>query len=260
MPLSRCSLITCTLPFAVCPFNTQGIKTLAIACMRIYLNRVSIGYIRVQSTYASMIESIVLRTQIAWEYIYSYPLPVLAHTVASLSGNGTAVNTFYSKSNHLSVPADNSLTPNHDTIYSQAELDLSQVMGMSYMCTLASCVPMYCACEQDAHSGDLCCHCSTFECRSMLSNTHDDMLHPCTDVTRQASFAVCCMQGPQIVTVPQFDVPSRYWIVPFLDAYLNYYGAIGSDFNSTPGQYLVVGRSKGQACTPQAHCSQCHEL
>ncbi|KAA6420889.1 MAG: hypothetical protein FRX49_09030 [Trebouxia sp. A1-2] len=191
-----------------------------------------------------MIESIVLRTQIAWEYIYSYPLPVLAHTVASLSGNGTAVNTFYSKSNHLSVPADNSLTPNHDTIYSQAELDLSQVMGMSYMCTLASCVPMYCACEQDAHSGDLCCHCSTFECRSMLSNTHDDMLHPCTDVTRQASFAVCCMQGPQIVTVPQFDVPSRYWIVPFLDAYLNYYGAIGSDFNSTPGQYLVVGRNE----------------
>ncbi|DBA92269.1 TPA: hypothetical protein ACH3X2_003703 [Trebouxia sp. C0005] len=114
--------------------------------------------------------------QIAWEYIYSYPLPVLAHTVASLSGNGTAVNTFYSKSNHLSVPADNSLTPNHDTIYSQAELDLSQ--------------------------------------------------------------------GPQIVTVPQFDVPSRYWIVPFLDAYLNYYGAIGSDFNSTPGQYLVVGRNE----------------
>ncbi len=73
-------------------------------------------------------------------------------------------------------------------------------------------------------------------------------------------FVVCCMQGPQIVTVPKFDVPNRYWIVPFLDAYLNYYGAIGSDFNSTPGQYLVVGRSKGQACTPQAHCSLCHEL
>ena len=51
-------------------------------------------------------------------------------------------------------------------------------------------------------------------------------------------------QGPQIVTVPQFDTPQRYWIVPFVDAYLNYYGAIGSDFNSTAGQYLVVGRSE----------------
>ncbi len=81
----------------------------------------------------------MLRKQIAWEYIYSYPLPVLAHTVASLSGNGTAVNTFYSKSNHLSVPADNSLTPNHDTIYSQAELDLSQVMIMSSKATYACC-------------------------------------------------------------------------------------------------------------------------
>ena len=65
--------------------------------------------------------------QIAWEYIYSYPLPVLAKTVASVSANGTAINTFHSKSNHLTIPADNSLTPNHDTIYSQAWLDLSQV-------------------------------------------------------------------------------------------------------------------------------------
>ena len=65
--------------------------------------------------------------QIAWEYIYSYPLPVLAKTLASVSANGTAINTFYSKSNHLAVPSDNSLTPNHDTIYSQAWLDLSQV-------------------------------------------------------------------------------------------------------------------------------------
>ncbi len=98
-----------------------------------HLNRVALAYIRVENTCSSLsfFESLILRTQIAWEYIYSYPLPVLAHTVASLSGNGTAVNTFYSKSNHLSVPADNSLTPNHDTIYSQAELDLSQVMIMS---------------------------------------------------------------------------------------------------------------------------------
>ena len=52
------------------------------------------------------------------------------------------------------------------------------------------------------------------------------------------------LQGPQIVTVPEFDTPNRYWIVPFLDAYLNYYGAIGSYFNSSAGQYLVVGRGK----------------
>ncbi len=55
------------------------------------------------------------------------------------------------------------------------------------------------------------------------------------------------MQGPQIVTVPKFETLSRYWIVPFLHAYLSYYGAIGSAFNSTPGQSLVVGRSKAQA-------------
>ena len=61
------------------------------------------------------------------------------------------------------------------------------------------------------------------------------------------------LKGPQIVTVPKFDTPSRYWIVPFLDAYLNYYGAIGSYFNSTAGQYLVVGRSKNA-------CSIYHEL
>ena len=32
------------------------------------------------------------------------------------------------------------------------------------------------------------------------------------------------LQGPQIITVPEFDTPKRYWIVPFLDAYLNFYG------------------------------------
>lgn len=56
--------------------------------------------------------------------------------------------------------------------------------------------------------------------------------------------ALCMLQGPQIVTVPEFDTPKRYWIVPFLDAYLNYYGAIGSYFNSSAGQYLIVGRGK----------------
>ncbi len=54
------------------------------------------------------------------------------------------------------------------------------------------------------------------------------------------------LQGPQIITVPRFDTPARYWIVPFSDAYYNIWGAIGSHFNSTAGQYLVVGRSKPQ--------------
>ena len=52
------------------------------------------------------------------------------------------------------------------------------------------------------------------------------------------------LQGPQFITVPEFDTPRRYWIVPFLDAYLNFYGAIGSDYNSSAGEYLVVGRGK----------------
>lgn len=53
-----------------------------------------------------------------------------------------------------------------------------------------------------------------------------------------------CVQGPQIISVPQFDTPRRYWIVPFVDNYFNFWGAIGSDFNSSAGDYLVVGRGK----------------
>ena len=70
--------------------------------------------------------------QIAWEYIYSYPLPVLTKSLARVSLNGTAINTLSSRSNHLSIPSDNGLTPNHDTIYTQGWLDLSQVM--SHLC------------------------------------------------------------------------------------------------------------------------------
>lgn len=55
---------------------------------------------------------------------------------------------------------------------------------------------------------------------------------------------IFALQGPQVVTVPQFDNPKRYWIVPFLDAYLNFYGALGSAYNTTAGSYLVVGPSK----------------
>ncbi len=51
------------------------------------------------------------------------------------------------------------------------------------------------------------------------------------------------MQGPQLLTVPAFET-GRYWIVPLSDSYLNFYTAIGSHFNSTAGQYLVVGPGK----------------
>ena len=50
------------------------------------------------------------------------------------------------------------------------------------------------------------------------------------------------MQGPQIITVPAFD--SRYWLLPLQDAYTNTYAALGSDYNTQAGQYLVVGRSE----------------
>ena len=55
------------------------------------------------------------------------------------------------------------------------------------------------------------------------------------------------MQGPQLLTVPAFET-GRYWIAPFSDSYLNFYTAIGSHFNSTAGQYLVVGPGKHLQC------------
>ena len=50
-------------------------------------------------------------------------------------------------------------------------------------------------------------------------------------------------QGPQIVSVPQFDTPRRYWIIQFSDAYQNFFAAVGATYNST-GRYLLVGRGK----------------
>lgn len=68
--------------------------------------------------------------QIAWEYIYSYPLPIVAKTLAGGSANGTGANSFYAHVNHLSTPDDNGVVaPNHDTVYGSAFLDLSQVRG-----------------------------------------------------------------------------------------------------------------------------------
>ena len=49
------------------------------------------------------------------------------------------------------------------------------------------------------------------------------------------------LQGPQQVTVPAFSA-DRYWEVPFIDAYTNVNSSIGSRFNNTAGQYLVVGQ------------------
>ena len=51
------------------------------------------------------------------------------------------------------------------------------------------------------------------------------------------------LQGPQVVTVPTFDVPNRYWIVQFSDLYQNFFAALGLTYNSS-GSYLLVGRSK----------------
>lgn len=68
-------------------------------------------------------------SQIAWEYIYSFPIPFVAKTLALGSANGTAVNTFYQRSNRLANSNDTTVVaPNHDTIYDQAWLDLSQVL------------------------------------------------------------------------------------------------------------------------------------
>ena len=77
---------------------------------------------------ASCLTSLCRCSQIAWEYIYTYPFPIVAKTLAVGTANGTAVNTFYLRSDHLATSNDTSVVaPNHDTIYSQAWLDLSQV-------------------------------------------------------------------------------------------------------------------------------------
>ena len=62
------------------------------------------------------------------------------------------------------------------------------------------------------------------------------------------------MQGPQVLTVPTFDVPNRYWIVQFSDLYMNFFAAVGYSYNSS-GSYLVVGRSKVLSiyCDVQLH-------
>ena len=66
--------------------------------------------------------------QIAWNYIVTYPLPFVAKSLAANSGNATKINTFFASNDHLSNASDvGTVTPNHDTLYNQAFLDLSQV-------------------------------------------------------------------------------------------------------------------------------------
>ena len=66
--------------------------------------------------------------QIAWQYIITYPLPLIAKSLATASANGTAINTFHLSNDHLANYNDTGgVTPNHDTLYNQAFLDLSQV-------------------------------------------------------------------------------------------------------------------------------------
>ena len=75
----------------------------------------------------------VLFLQASWEYIYSWPLTILAKTYASVSLNGTKPNQYNLRAQALANVSSGGLapaggvTPNHDTLYSQAILDLSQV-------------------------------------------------------------------------------------------------------------------------------------
>ena len=56
------------------------------------------------------------------------------------------------------------------------------------------------------------------------------------------------MQGPQVITVPQFDTPKRYWIIQLLDAYSNSFAYLGSHFNTSAGSTLILGRSTSLPC------------
>ena len=44
----------------------------------------------------------VIPSQIAWAYIASYPLPLIAKSLAAGSKNGTAINTFALSNDHPS--------------------------------------------------------------------------------------------------------------------------------------------------------------
>ncbi len=80
-----------------------------------------------------------LLLQISWQYIATEPLPLVAKLLAAGSANGTASNSFYATSNHLYNYNDTTVnSPNHDTLYSQAFLDLSQASNSnSRLCKIS---------------------------------------------------------------------------------------------------------------------------
>ena len=89
-----------------------------------------------------MIETRSGLLQAAWGYIYSWPLPILAKTYSSVSGNGTKINRYNQRavalanvSSGATAPAGG-VTPNHDTLYAQAILDLSQVAVVAHVVCL----------------------------------------------------------------------------------------------------------------------------
>lgn len=146
------------------------------------------------------------------------------------SANGTAVNTFYFRNNRLATSNDtNVAAPNHDTLYSQAWLDLSQVAAATVV-SLKPCHPSNQFLTAEL-SSTLCflvaCSHAASTCMQLLS-------------------AACKLQGPQVITIPSFD-SGRYWCVPLQDAYTNTYSALGSDFNTAAGQHLIVGRSRSSS-------------
>lgn len=66
--------------------------------------------------------------QIAFQYIVTYAIPLYSKSLAGNSANGTQINSFYSSNDHLANYNDTGgVTPNHDTLYNLAFLDLSQV-------------------------------------------------------------------------------------------------------------------------------------
>lgn len=90
-------------------------------------NATSLGFaldVTTNLTNAAAVQEIA---EIAWEYIYSFPFPAVAKTLAADTGNATAVNTFYSSMGYLATPNDTDVpAPSRDLVTSNAFLDLSQ--------------------------------------------------------------------------------------------------------------------------------------
>ena len=77
--------------------------------------------------------------QIAYQYIYTYGIPLYSKSLAGSSANGTQINSFYASNDHLANYNDTGgVTPNHDTLYNLAFLDLSQV-ALIPPCSILTC-------------------------------------------------------------------------------------------------------------------------